>query len=108
MLRGEPFKFICRYAIPNKQLGWVKYASGDSIFRPIPRSRITVIKKYAATVEELFFQKVTLNDTGTYKCTVLENGKPRGTAERILQVRGEYLFDVKVTIYPKHAFRVVV
>ena len=88
-LRGEPFKFICRYAIPNKQLGWMMFGVGDTMFRSIPRSRITTVKNAAETVEELYFQKVTLNDTGTYRCTVQENGKVRETAKRILQVRGE-------------------
>ena len=88
---GVSFEFRCVYGKGFTKIEWVRRRKIGSkeISDYIPRNLITVQTDDIKSVEVYSIKKVTVNDSGAYKCQVTEKGNLRSTKTRNLQVRGK-------------------
>ena len=56
----------------------------------IPREKISVKNEADKQIEFYVIEKISLGDSGGYKCEVMEGSKSRSTNVLALQVIGEY------------------
>ena len=89
---GESFKFRCEYSNGLTEMQWLYTITVDG--RPVtdylPRNLITVLTNDKKSVEEYSIESVTTNNTGTYRCELMERGKKRASHTRVLQVRRKF------------------
>ena len=89
---GESFKFRCEYSNGLTEMQWLYTIIVDD--RPVtdylPRSLITVLTNDKKSIEEYSIESVTTNNTGTYRCELMERGKKRVSHARVLQVRRKF------------------
>ena len=88
---GASFEFRCEYGKGSTEMRWIRQRkiNGSVVVDYIPRSLVTVQTDSRKSVEVYSIEKVTLEDSGTYKCEVTENGNLRSTRLRLLQVKSK-------------------
>ena len=88
---GVSFEFRCVYGKGFTKIEWVRRREIGSkeISVNIPRNLITVQTDDIKSVEVYSIKKVTVNDSGAYKCQVTEKGDRRSTKIAVLKVRGK-------------------
>ncbi len=87
---GTSFEFRCEYGKGSTVMKWFRRRdiNGTNVDDYIPRYLLTVRTDSSKSVEKYFIKKASVQDSGTYKCEVIEkNGNPRSTQARVLQVR---------------------
>ena len=67
-----------------------RYINGSSLRETLPRNSITVLTNRIKSIEVYSMKKVTVEDSGVYRCEVTERGKKRVTHARVLQVKRKY------------------
>ena len=89
---GESFKFRCEYGNGLTEMQWLYTITVDG--RPVtdylPRNLITVLTNDKKSIEEYSIESVTTNNTGTYRCELMERGKKRVSHARVLHVRRKF------------------
>ena len=92
VIEGERFELKCEYEKVGGNITWWKINQGKSnISKVIPREKISVKNQAAQkTIEFYVIEKISLDDSGAYRCEVMEGSTSRLTHVLALQVIGEY------------------
>ena len=92
---GNRFELKCEYGRVSfaklRQITWWRVSQrGSNIPKVIPREKISVKNEADKQIEFYVIEKISLGDSGGYKCEVMEGSKSRSTNVLALQVIGEY------------------
>ena len=88
---GNRFELRCEYDRVGPQITWWRVSQrGSNIPKVIPREKISVKNDAKKQIEFYVIEKISLGDSGRYKCEVMEGSKSRSTNVLTLQVIGEY------------------
>ncbi len=68
-----------------------RHKNGTTVDDYIPRHLLTVRTDSSKSVEVYFIKKVSLQDSGTYRCYITEKKGERWTAVKVLLVRSKYI-----------------
>ena len=86
---GISFEFRCEYGKGLTQMKWLRLRviNGTRNEDYIPINLLTVRTDSSKSVEVYSIKKVTLEDSGTYRCEITEKSGKRETQARVLQVK---------------------
>ena len=88
---GNRFELRCEYDRVGPQITWWRVSQrGSNIPKVIPREKISVKNDAQKQIEFYMIEKISLGDSGAYKCEVMEGSKSKFTHTFALQVTGEY------------------
>ena len=89
--KGNIFELRCEYGKVGPQITWWRVSQiGSNISKVIPREKISVKNDAQKQIEFYMIEKISLGDSGAYKCEVKEHSRSRSTNVLALQVTGEY------------------